>query len=195
MLINCMRAVPWFIEYITHLWLVYGVTVLHRDTRKFKWIDLSFRLDMLFAAANTWFSLFARICEYSANTPGAIWKMYFEGLIHVFYCFFGYICIALGCKKHKMQLIWLTFEIIGDLDFQEWIQAQAKLTKRPKDGHFRGANTCEYLKCDIWYSREYQIVRIPNSRSIPTSLGNLFIFFGSRQLIFTKKARTTVVCC
>ena len=31
-----------------------------------------------------------------------------------------------------MQLIWLTFEKIDDLDFQEWIQAQAKLPRGQK---------------------------------------------------------------
>ena len=40
-----------------------------------------------------------------------------------------------------MQLIWLTFEMIDDLDFQEWIQAQAKLPL--------GVRICEYLK--MWY--------------------------------------------
>ena len=112
-------------------------------------------VDLLFAAANTWFSLFAWICEYLANTSGAISKRSFEGLIHRFYCFFGYICIALACKKQHMQLIWLTFEIIDDLDFQERIHAQAKLPTRPKNV-FLGvrihantwfslfARTCEY---------------------------------------------------
>ena len=58
-----------------------------------------------------------------------------------------------------MQLIWLTFEMIDDLDFQEWIQAQAKLPKRRKNDFFTGASTCEYLQipantCEylkIWY--------------------------------------------
>ena len=40
--------------------------------------QLRVRVDLLFAAANTWFSIFARVCEYSANsanTSCAIWKM------------------------------------------------------------------------------------------------------------------------
>ena len=64
-----------------------------------------------------------------------------------------------------MQLIRLSFEIIDDFDFQEWTQAQAKLLQRPKNGLFRGSNTCKYLKIGIWYSHylvfakycEYQI--------------------------------------
>ena len=47
-------------------------------------------IDLLFAAA---------------NTSGAIWKMCFEGLVHRFYYFFGYICIALAFKKQQMQFI------------------------------------------------------------------------------------------
>ena len=113
---------------------------------------VSLTIDMIFAATNTWFSIFAWICEYSANNANissANWKMSFEGLVHRFYCFFGYICIALAYKKQQMQLIWLTFEIIDDLDFQEYIHAQAKIPKRPKNGLFRGANTCEYM--EMWY--------------------------------------------
>ena len=75
--------------------------------------------------------------------------MSFEGLMHRFYCILGYICIALACKKQIMQLIRLSFETFDDLDFQEWIHAEAKLPTRPKKGLFRGANTCEYMK--VWY--------------------------------------------
>ena len=120
-------------------------------------------LDLLFAAANTWFSLFARICEYSANsanTSGAIWKRSFEGLIHRFYCIFGYNCIVLACKKQHMQLMWLTFEIIDYLEFQEWIQAQSKLTKRPKKVFLGVRIPANTWKCDIWY---LVFARIPNS--------------------------------
>ena len=93
-----------------------------------------------------------RSCEYLTFTirvnMRAIWKRSFEGLIHRFYCIFGYICIALACKKQQVQLVWLTFEIIDYLDFKNGFKLKPS-SPRGQKGSFRGANTCEYLK--KWY--------------------------------------------
>ena len=53
-------------------------------------------VDLLFAAANTRFSLFARICEYSAssaNTSGAIWKTRLKVLYTLFNVFSGTVAL------------------------------------------------------------------------------------------------------
>ena len=78
------------------------------------------QIDMLFAAANTWFSLFARICEY-ANI---------RRIVRILLVQFG------KCPLKVLYTDFITFSGIFciALDFQEWIQAQAKLPKRPKKG-------------------------------------------------------------
>ena len=87
--------------------------------------------------------IFGEKCEYFwCNLENVIWRSYTQILLH----FRVYVhCFSMQEAAY----------VINDLDSQEWIQAQAKLTKRQKI-LFLGVRTpATTWKCDIWYSCEY----------------------------------------